>query len=239
MPEEINRIVTDVLSDMLFTTDRSAGANLRAEGIDSNRIYFVGDLMIDSLLKHRDRAVGLEFWKRLGLQSGNYAVLTLHRPSNVDSFETFRDICSALKVIQEDLPIVFPLHPRTRKNAIRLGLWDAMVQLPNVTMLDPLGYLEMLSLTSSAACILTDSGGLQEEALVLGRPCITFRDNTERPITLEMGGNRLVGSRTEDIIAAVRSLSGTPLTIARPEKWDGAAAQRIADILLSDEPTAS
>jgi UDP-N-acetylglucosamine 2-epimerase (non-hydrolysing) len=235
MPEEINRVVTDVLSDALFTTDRIADANLRAEGIDPARIQFVGNLMIDTLLKHRKHALALEFWKHLGLDAGKYAVLTLHRPSNVDNLEAFTDICSALEQIQKDLSIVFPVHPRTRKMAIGFGLWYAMQKWPKVQILEPLGYLEMLSMTSNAALILTDSGGLQDEALVLGVPCITLRDNTERPITLEVGGNRLVGNRAEAIIAAVKSDSGKRVgQIDWPEKWDGVAADRVVSILLGE-----
>jgi UDP-N-acetylglucosamine 2-epimerase (non-hydrolysing) len=244
MPEEINRVVTDVLCDALFTTDRIADANLRGEGIDPARIHFVGNVMIDTLLKHRQRALALEFWKRLGFESGKYAVLTLHRPSNVDNCEAFTDICSALRTIQKNLPLAFPVHPRTRKMAIRFGLWDLIQQWPNVRVLEPLSYLEMLSLTSNAALILTDSGGLQEEALVLSVPCLTLRNNTERPITVELGGNRLVGNSSEAILAAVQSLCGAKASpIGRPENWDGAAADRIVKVLLNkkliDESTRS
>jgi UDP-N-acetylglucosamine 2-epimerase (non-hydrolysing) len=236
MPEEINRLVTDVLCDMLFTTDRIADANLLAEGIDPARIHFVGNVMIDTLLKHRERALALEFWKHLGFASGKYAVVTLHRPSNVDNREAFTDICSALETIQKDLPLAFPVHPRTRKMAIGFGLWDSMKQWPNARILEPLSYLEMLSLTSNAALILSDSGGLQEEALVLSVPCLTLRNNTERPITVELGGNRLVGNRPDAILAAVRSFSGADVPpFARPEKWDGAAADRIVSVLLSEK----
>src|ERR1700683_648774 len=234
MPEEINRVVTDVLCDALFTTDRIADTNLRSEGIDPARIHFVGNVMIDTLLKHRERALSLEFWKLLGLESSKYAVLTLHRPGNVDNREVFIGLCSALETIQKELPIAFPVHPRTRKMAIGFGLWDSMQQWPNVRILEPLSYLEMLSLTSSAALILTDSGGLQEEALVLQVPCLTLRNNTERPITVDLGGNRLVGNKPETILAAVQSLSSAGvLSIGRPEKWDGAAADRIVSILGS------
>jgi UDP-N-acetylglucosamine 2-epimerase (non-hydrolysing) len=233
MPEEINRVLTDVLCDALFTTDRSADANLRAEGIDPARIHFVGNLMVDTLLKHRERARAIEFWKQLGLESGKYAVLTLHRPSNVDNRETFADLCSAVKTIQADLPIAFPVHPRTRKMAIAFGFWDSMQLWPNVRILEPLSYLEMLSLTSNAALILTDSGGLQEEALILGVPCLTLRNNTERPITLESGGNQLVGTKQEAVIAAMRSSSRANVPPSgRPEKWDGATAERIVTVLL-------
>jgi UDP-N-acetylglucosamine 2-epimerase (non-hydrolysing) len=235
MPEELNRVVTDVLSDLLFTTDRAADANLRAEGIDSARIHFVGNVMIDTLLKHKERASALEFWKDLGLESKRYAVVTLHRPSNVDDRESFTGICLALKAIQEQLPIVFPIHPRTRKMATAFGLLDSMLECPALRILEPLSYLQMLSLTSNAKLILCDSGGLQEEALILGVPCLTLRDNTERPITVEMGGNRIVGNKPDAILAAVHSQSSASSSpIRRPEKWDGAAAERIVNIVLQE-----
>jgi len=233
MPEEINRVATDVLSDLLFTTDRGADANLRAEGVDSDRIHFVGNVMIDTLLKHKEQACALQWWKHLGLEPGQYAVVTLHRPSNVDHREILTGICSALQTIQGELPLVFPIHPRTRKMAITFGLLDSMSQWPNVQLLEPLSYLQMLSLTSNAAVIMCDSGGLQEEALVLGVPCLTLRDSTERPITVELGGSVLVGNKAGTIIAAVRSrlANGWP-AMGCPELWDGAAAERIVRVLL-------
>jgi UDP-N-acetylglucosamine 2-epimerase (non-hydrolysing) len=235
MPEEINRIVTDVLSDSLFTTEMDANENLRAEGIPAERIHFVGNVMIDTLLKHRERALALAFQKRLGLKIRSYATLTLHRPSNVDRVEVFSRILKALEQVTRELPIAFPVHPHTRKSAQTFGLWDAMGRIGNLQLLDPLGYLEMLSLNASAAVILTDSGGLQEEATVLGVPCITLRENTERPITVKIGANKLVGSDPTTIVAAVRaSMSdGCPL-IRMPEKWDGHAAKRIVDTLCSE-----
>jgi UDP-N-acetylglucosamine 2-epimerase (non-hydrolysing) len=234
MPEEINRVVTDVLSDSLFTTEVDANHNLRAEGIPAERIHFVGNVMIDTLLKYRDRAVASAFQKRLGLEIGSYATLTLHRPSNVDRVEVFSRILTALEQIARELPIAFPVHPRTRKSAQTFGLWDAMRRIANLQLLDPLGYLEMLSLNASAAMILTDSGGLQEEATVLGVPCITLRENTERPITVKIGANKLVGSDPTAIIAAARATMSGRCPVARmPEKWDGHAARRIVDTLCS------
>jgi UDP-N-acetylglucosamine 2-epimerase (non-hydrolysing) len=234
MPEEVNRVVTDVLCDALFTTDPLAGENLKAEGVDPVKIHFVGNVMIDTLLKHSQRASALRQWEQLGFEPGHYGVLTLHRPSNVDQPDVFERIVQALRVIQQDLPLAFPVHPRTRRMAESFGLWERMEAMPNLRLLTPLGYLEMLSLTGASAVILTDSGGLQEEAVVLGVPCITLRPNTERPITIEVGANQLVGSDPQAIVAAVRDRMAVGRnSFQRPEKWDGQAARRIADILLS------
>jgi UDP-N-acetylglucosamine 2-epimerase (non-hydrolysing) len=233
MPEEINRLVTDAVCDLLFTTERQANENLRAEGIPEHKIRFVGNVMIDTLLRHRDRAAQLREWEKLHLRPREYAVLTLHRPSNVDDPVAFTNILDALEEITRELKLVFPVHPRTRKTAESLKLWDRLAALPNILLLEPLGYLEMLSLTSHARLILTDSGGLQEEAVVLGIPCITLREDTERPVTLEIGANELVGSSREAIVEAFqRRLSSKNLEIPRPEKWDGRAARRIVAALL-------
>lgn len=233
MPEEINRVVTDVLCDLLFTTDPIASDNLKSEGIDSGRIHFVGNVMIDTLMKHRILAGRLRLRERLGLQSRSYGVVTLHRPSNVDEQQIFEGIVSALDEIQQHLPLVFPVHPRTRNMAEAFGLWGRMKGWSNMCLLEPLGYLEMLSLTSESALILTDSGGLQEEAVVLGVPCITLRDNTERPITVAVGANQVVGNNPDAIIGAVKAgLTSGRRQFQQPDKWDGSAARRIVDILL-------
>jgi UDP-N-acetylglucosamine 2-epimerase (non-hydrolysing) len=234
MPEEVNRVVTDVICDALFTTDPMASDNLRAEGIDPGKIHFVGNVMIDTLLKHREVAAALRQWEQLGLQHHRYGVLTLHRPSNVDQPEVFEQIVGALEVIARELPLAFPVHPRTRRMAENYGLWARLEAMPNMRLLAPLGYLEMLSLAGEAAVILTDSGGLQEEAVVLGVPCITLRPNTERPVTIAVGANQLVGNDPAAIIAAVRAkIVGGRNSFRRPEKWDGLAATRIAEILLN------
>lgn len=234
MPEEINRCVTDVLCDLLFTTDLMASDNLKKEGIDSDRIHFVGNVMIDSLLKHREKALKLRQWDRLHLKAGSYGVLTLHRPSNVDDPNIFQGIVSALEEIQQKLPLVFPVHPRTEKMARSFNLWERMKSWPNFHMMGPLGYIEMLSLTSRAALILTDSGGLQEEAVALGVQCITLRHNTERPITVAVGANKVVGNKPNVIIDSVNEiLTGNKKVFNQPDKWDGAAAKRIVDILLN------
>jgi UDP-N-acetylglucosamine 2-epimerase (non-hydrolysing) len=234
MPEEVNRVVTDVLCDALFTTDPTADENLKAEGADPAKIHFVGNVMIDTLLKHSERAAALRQWEQLGLKPGRYGVLTLHRPANVDQPDAFERVVQALGIIQREMPLVFPVHPRTRRMAENFGLWERMEAMPNLRLLAPLGYLEMLSLTGESAVILTDSGGLQEEAVVLGVPCITLRPNTERPITITVGANQLVGNEPQAIVAAVQDkLAAGRNCFQRPEKWDGQAARRIAEILLN------
>jgi UDP-N-acetylglucosamine 2-epimerase (non-hydrolysing) len=234
MPEEVNRVVTDVLCDALFTTDPMADENLKAEGADPARIHFVCNVMIDTLLKHSERAAALRQWEHLGLEPGRYGVLTLHRPSNVDQPESFEKIVHALGVIQRELPLVFPVHPRTRRMAESFGLWEPMEAMRSLRLLAPLSYLEMLSLTAASAVILTDSGGLQEEAVVLGVPCITLRPNTERPITISVGANQLVGNDPDAIVAAVRAkVAAGRNSFQRPEKWDGHAARRIVEVLLN------
>jgi UDP-N-acetylglucosamine 2-epimerase (non-hydrolysing) len=234
MPEEVNRVVTDVLCDALFTTDTLASENLEREGVDPCRIHFVGNVMIDTLLKHSQRAQALRQWEDLGLAARSYGVVTLHRPANVDQPEEFQKIVDALDMVQRQLALAFPVHPRTRRMAENFGLWERMQGMKNLRLLAPLGYLQMLSLTGSSALILTDSGGLQEEAVVLGVPCITLRPNTERPITIAVGANQLVGNDTDAIVAAVRSKLGeTGSTFRHPDKWDGQAAHRIAQILLN------
>jgi UDP-N-acetylglucosamine 2-epimerase (non-hydrolysing) len=233
MPEEINRVATDVLCDLLFTTDPLASANLQAEGVDPGRIHFVGNVMIDTLLKHCERAAALRLWERFGLQAGAYGIVTLHRPSNVDDRQVFEGIVAALEVVQRQLPLVFPMHPRTRKMAETFGMWAHMQDWPQANLVEPLGYLQMLSLTSHAALILTDSGGLQEEAVILGVPCITLRENTERPITVVVGANQVVGNKPAAIIEAVQTrLSQSQTPFQPPEKWDGLAARRIVEILI-------
>jgi UDP-N-acetylglucosamine 2-epimerase (non-hydrolysing) len=234
MPEEINRVLTDSISDALFTTERSAAENLIKEGISVEKIHFVGNVMIDALLKHLERARALAYWKRLGLESRCYATLTLHRPANVDDREVFFAIAEALAIAARDLPIVFPLHPRTRKAAVEFGLLKRMQSINGLHLLEPLGYLAMLSLNTSARAILTDSGGIQEEAAVLKVPCITLRNSTERLVTIEIGANRLAGT---DPLAIVRELRAVLQNghghFQTPEKWDGHAAHRIAEVLLS------
>lgn len=236
MPEEINRLCTDVLCDYLFTTDRFANDNLRAEGVADEKIVFVGNVMIDTLMKHLKMAAGLDVVGKMGLTPGKYATLTMHRPSNVDDRASLEGILGALEKISGDLPIVFPIHPRTRKMAEQFGLnhyFANGVEVKGIWLTEPLGYLEFLHLNMHAKMALTDSGGLQEETTVLGVPCITMRHNTERPITCEVGTNVIVGNDPEKILlAARRVMSGEWRRGEIPEKWDGHAAERIVAWLL-------
>lgn len=236
MPEEINRLCTDVLCDFLFTTDDLADENLKAEGVPTEKINFVGNVMIDTLHKHRDMAKALGLIEKWGLKKGEYATLTLHRPSNVDDADTFRGIIEALVTIAKEVPIIFPIHPRTRKMAEKFGLMDLLTtgtEIRGVWVTEPLGYLDFLHLNMNARMVLTDSGGLQEETTVLGVPCLTIRHNTERPITCTTGTNLLVGNNKEKILlAASQVLRGEARPGKIPEKWDGKAADRIVEILL-------
>ncbi len=237
MPEEINRLCTDVLCDYLFTTDHFADENLSAEGISRDKIFFVGNVMIDTLLKHQELARGLGLIKQWGLKPRGFATLTLHRPSNVDDPEILRGILDALNEIGKEIPIVFPIHPRTRKMVKQFGFdgrLSGTEQPRGLWVTDPLGYLEFLHLNMNAMMVITDSGGLQEETTVLGVPCITLRHNTERPITCEVGTNFVVGNSRDDILhRAFRVLKGDVPRGKVPEKWDGRAAERIVGILTN------
>jgi UDP-N-acetylglucosamine 2-epimerase (non-hydrolysing) len=247
MPEEINRIVTDALSDLLFTTSPDADRNLVAEGVPRRRIRRVGNVMIDTLRRFLARADSSDVMRRLGI-APPFALLTLHRPSNVDDPQALRRIFAALEIIARDLPILFPVHPRALKMIEALG-----VRVPGAAgtapgrpaaggpaprglrLVEPLGYLDFLHLQKRARLVLTDSGGIQEEASILGVPCLTLRDNTERPITLTRGTNRLVGSATEKIVGAARRILRSPAPRPRPiPMWDGRAAARIAAIFARE-----
>jgi UDP-N-acetylglucosamine 2-epimerase (non-hydrolysing) len=239
MPEEINRLCTDILCDYLFTTDTLADANLRAEGVAEEKIHFVGNVMIDTLLKQRDLAARLALMETWGLMPGAYATLTLHRSSNVDDRDTLAGILEAMSEVARELPIVFPIHPRTRQRVEQFGLGHHFTcggRVRGVWAMEPMGYLEFLHLNLHARMVLTDSGGLQEETTVLGVPCITLRHNTERPITCLQGTNRLAGSRKEAIIEAAREVLAGKTPVGRiPERWDGRAAERIVQVLLERE----
>lgn len=236
MPEEINRLCTDVLCDHLYTTDRFADENLRREGVAEEKIHFVGNVMIDTLLKHKQMAAKLGLCQTMGLKPGEYATLTLHRPSNVDDRQVLQGILSALQEVSAELPIIFPIHPRTRKMVEQFNLghyFSPRSGEGGIRLTDPLGYLEFLHLNMQARFVLTDSGGLQEETTVLGVPCITMRNNTERPITCEVGTNVMIGNRPEDILEQVgKVLSGDVKRGGIPEKWDGHAAERIVAHIL-------
>ena len=233
MPEEINRIVTDALSDLCFTTCAEANENLGREGVAPDRIWFVGNVMIDSLLRHRPRARRPPIVEALGLAHRGYAVLTLHRPSNVDRREAALAVLHAVEPVLAAMPVVFPLHPRSRRMFEDHGLGHRLASLGRLHLVDPLGYLEFLYLMDHARLVLTDSGGVQEETTVLGVPCLTLRTNTERGITVEEGTNRLVGLDRDAIAAAVAEILAGQWPAGRvPALWDGRAAERIADVVL-------
>ena len=223
MPEEINRLVTDALADLLFTTSRDAGENLKREGVDSLKIHFVGNVMIDTLLKHRDKAAALHIDK-----PKQYALVTLHRPSNVDDPKVLAPILEALEEISNTMPVLFPIHPRTHKRVRDFGL-----SMNNgIRTMEPLGYLEFLNLESTATVVLTDSGGLQEETTILGVPCLTLRKNTERHVTIIHGTNTMVGPDKGRILLAFRRIvNGDWKPSGPPELWDGRAASRIVRII--------
>jgi UDP-N-acetylglucosamine 2-epimerase (non-hydrolysing) len=229
MPEEINRVVTDRIADLLLTPSPDADENLRAEGISPDRIHRVGNIMIDTLVQHLPAATLDRMSDRLPVVRGNYAVLTLHRPANVDDAEPLKRILTAVSEIARSVPVIFPVHPRTRQRLKAFGVDDL---LKDIVVIDPLGYIDFLSLTSHAQLILTDSGGLQEESTALGIPCLTLRENTERPITVSEGTNRVVGSDTQAILTGFREASVSGRT-QRPPLWDGHTADRIADVLTS------
>jgi UDP-N-acetylglucosamine 2-epimerase (non-hydrolysing) len=226
MPEEINRLCTDVISDLLFTTDTMADENLRSEGVASEKIHFVGNTMIDTLQQQIGRARELPL--RDGLAPGKYAVLTLHRPANVDSPDRLASVLGAINAIAGRIPIVFPVHPRTMSKLAGIELH------PRIQIVEPMSYLPFLGLVARSQMVLTDSGGIQEETTVLGIPCLTMRPNTERPITCEIGTNVLVGTDPQRILKEATSiLDGQARIGTIPEKWDGRAAERIVDILLN------
>jgi UDP-N-acetylglucosamine 2-epimerase (non-hydrolysing) len=233
MPEEINRKLTDAISDLLFVTEESGIRNLRAEGVPAERIFLVGNVMIDTLKRSLSRIEAGEFTpsRAVGEFCGGarrYGVLTLHRPSNVDSRDSLVPIWGAIAEIARQVPILFPVHPRTRERFASYGIDGGKVR-----MIDPVGYLDMLYAVRRAALVITDSGGLQEETTVLGVPCVTIRENTERPVTVELGTNYLAGTMPEAILSAAREiLSGNAKRGTVPPLWDGEAAGRISAILL-------
>ena len=241
MPEEINRKLTDAVSSLLFVTEQSGVENLRNEGVPAERIFLVGNVMIDCLLRHRELAAQSPILDRIGIrQNGSgqrpYGVLTLHRPSNVDDPKTLQGILSAVNTLAVKLPVYFPVHPRTRKNIESFGLLRYLAEAGSkglgIVPLEPLGYLDFLCLNDQASIVLTDSGGIQEETTVLGVPCLTLRENTERPATVEHGSNQVIGVDSDRILAAAQSILENPARLSRrPPLWDGNAAPRIVAII--------
>lgn len=250
MPEETNRVLTDHISDLLFVTEQSAIRNLRNEGVPADRIYFVGNTMIDSLLALKNKADTSTILEELGLckQRENdganklttrYALLTLHRPANVDNGDTFRNILSGLEELRAKCLIVFPVHPRTRGRITEFGFASSLNRNPRdagncrhgIALIDPLGYLDFLCLMKHAALVVTDSGGIQEETTILEIPCVTVRESTERPVTVESGTNTLAGTKTDTIRHAIRSQLGRVMKVHAPRFWDGQAAKRVIEVL--------
>lgn len=228
MPEEINRMVTDSITDYFFTTSEVANNNLRNAGIPDERIFFVGNTMIDTLLKNRPRFSPPPIWEETGLQKGEYLVMTMHRPANVDEEEKLRQFMHAVLDNVQGQPVVFPVHPRTAKILDRLG-----IKSENLHLIGPLPYLQFNYLVANSKAVLTDSGGITEETTVMGIPCLTLRDNTERPETITQGTNELVGTDPDNIAPALqRVFSGQWKTGSIPEKWDGKTGERIVEVLV-------
>ncbi len=243
MPEEVNRVLTDSISDLLFTTEESGNQNLANEGVSADRVFFVGNLMIDSLVGALETARRSPLRSQLGLRRGGYAVLTLHRPSNVDDPVQLTQTLAALKEVARNIPIIFPVHPRTQQKIMASGFdginsWDGTTYIPDSGMwtMPPASYMDFLGLVDSSAMVITVSGGIQEETTYLGVPCLTYRNNTERPVTVTLGTNRLVGAdpanlvrHASDVLRRPRSRSGEVHT--PPPLWDGRAAPRIVRVL--------
>ena len=226
MPEEVNRVVTDRLADLLFTPSRDGDENLAAEGVAAEKIHMVGNVMIDTLVRLLPRTEESAVRTTLGLD-GEFGLVTLHRPSNVDAAETLVPILEALDAVAEELPLVLPMHPRTRA---KLDEWSITVD--NVALIDPLGYLDFLALQRDATVVVTDSGGIQEETTYLGVPCLTMRENTERPVTVTVGTNKLLGTDADLLVEELRRIIAGERPLGDiPELWDGRSAERIADVI--------
>ena len=238
MPEEINRVLTDTISDILFTTEKSANENLLREDVSKEKVHFVGNVMIDTLLKHKEKADKSNILLRIGVQEKSYGLVTLHRPGNVDCRDILEGILCALKEISQNVPIILPCHPRTLERIETFNLSHYVIKnngkvSEGVNLCDPLGYLDFLKLMAEARIILTDSGGIQEETTILGIPCITLRENTERPVTVTDGTNVVVGiDRNKIVEKAQEVLSCDTLESRIPELWDGIASKRIVKLII-------
>jgi len=231
MPEEINRVLTDSISDFLFVTEKSGVENLKKEGVDTSKIFLVGNVMIDSLISYLPRIGESKIHSQLNVEKGNYCLITLHRPSNVDNRGKLEELVQFIAELSKDKKVVFPVHPRTKNNLARFNLLDSLNH--NITITDPLGYIDFISLIKDSSFVLTDSGGVQEETTYLGIPCITLRNNTERPITVELGTNYIVGENFEYARRCIGEiLDGKGKKGNIPELWDGKSAERIVRILM-------
>lgn len=230
MPEEINRIITDSISNYLFTHSRGADKNLISEGIPKDKIFFVGNIMIDTIINNLEKIQSREKYREFNLNRKDFILLTMHRPSNVDNEEVFRSIAGALEEIAKNMKIVFPIHPRTVKMAEKLNI--KLSKIKNLKIINPLSYIDLLSMENDSRCIITDSGGIQEESTFLNVPCFTIRENTERPITIDIGSNILVGTKTKDIVSNVENcLNGNCKQGNIPELWDGSTSKRIIEVI--------
>lgn len=233
MPEEINRLLTDAISDYLFVSEKSGIVNLKNEGVPDKKIYFVGNVMIDSLVQQLPKADKSSILHHYNLETKNYILVTLHRPSNVDSVEFLEDLLHLFQHLSEKRKIIFPVHPRTQKNLEDVGYLDKLNG--NIILTEPIGYIDFLALTKNAELIITDSGGIQEESTFLGVQCITVRNNTERPVTVEVGTNQLIGTELDKVLdATLKILSGQAKKGKIPELWDGKTAERIVEILVNE-----
>lgn len=232
MPEEVNRLLTDAVANFLLTPSPDGDENLKNEGVHDDKIIRVGNIMIDSLFNNLERAKSSTIHSELGLEKGTYGILTLHRPSNVDDKKALTGIVDALEVIGKRVPLVFPQHPRTANNIQKFGLADRVAAIPNIVLTGPAGYLDFVALMANSTIVLTDSGGLQEESTALGIPCLTLRENTERPITVTEGTNTIVGNEPAAILeAALDTLDNGGKSGRIPDLWDGKTAERIADVI--------
>jgi len=232
MPEEINRILTDTIAELLFVTEPSGVQNLIHEGIAADKIHFVGNVMIDSLSEHLKKAQQSPILEQLNISERGYSLITLHRPGNVDQAESLTKIFTAIETIQEKIKIIFPVHPRTRRMINDFGFEERIARLSNLILLEPIGYLDFIKLMSHALFVLTDSGGIQEETTFLGIPCLTLRENTERPVTVAVGTNKLVGMNPEKIIQeSLEIMAHRGKQGQVPERWDGHAAERMVRII--------
>ena len=228
MPEEINRIITDSISDLLFVTEKSGIDNLLKEGVDSSKIHFVGNTMIDSLTKYLDKAIKIKTWEEFGFSKGEYCLLTIHRPSNVDDSNRLKKIFELINYFSKDINFILPIHPRLKSSMDSLKIKNS----PNLIFVDPLPYIRFLSLLYGSKMIITDSGGIQEESSYLNVPCITLRSNTERPVTVDLGTNYMTGLKEEKIINTFKKINSGKAKISKKIKyWDGNASERIYDIL--------
>lgn len=236
MPEEINRILTDSISNFLFVTEQSGMINLAKENIPDEKVFFKGNVMIDSLVYYREKSKSIGILEELGIKKNEYILTTMHRPANVDNVEGLKAIIEIIENAASKKKVIFPIHPRTKNNAQKFGLMEGLENMPNLILLEPQGYLQFLALMDNAALIITDSGGIQEETTFLQVPCLTFRDSTERPITVELGTNQLLADLNPETVnrKMIEILDGQQRVGIIPPLWDGHAAERIAECILSN-----